>query len=299
MERLTKFDILDLDELRVQVLVENSVQMGPPGLRAAHGLSMLVQSRYENEWASVLFDVGSDPDILFGNMAVLGIDPSIINCIVLSHDHGDHTGGLPKVIQRIGKSRLPVVTHPASGRTIFGNRPHIYGGRVKDVDAERIEEAGGSLLPASEPLEIAPGLFTSGYIERTTKEPTGLDRKVLEPDGTWHEDEVADDLSLVAKVKGQGLVVLTGCAHAGVVNILRHCRKIAGQDRVSALAGGFHLVTAKDDRIAWTIEEFKAAGLDFIASGHCTGFDAEASLRQAFGRKYRHICAGAKICFPQ
>lgn len=299
MVQITKFDRVDVDELRVRVLVENSVQMGHPRFRALHGLSMLVQSRYEDHWTNVLWDVGADPDVLFNNMQAMGIDPATIDCVVLSHNHSDHTGGLPKVIQRIGTPCLPVVTHPAASRITFANRPHIRGGAVKDVSRQEVEAAGGSLLAVSEPLEVAPGLLTSGYIERTTGEPTGLSTKTLEPDGTWHEDEVPDDLALVARVKGQGLVIITGCSHSGTVNIIRHCMKMTGENRLSAAIGGFHLVGASEDRVAWTIEEFKNVQPNLIASGHCTGFDAEAAFRQAFGKRYRHMSVGATFTFPE
>ena len=299
MAALTRFDILDVDELRVRVLVENSIPMGNTQFRALHGLSMLVQSTYEGSRTNVLWDVGADPDVLFNNMQEMEIDPGQIDCIALSHNHSDHTGGLPKVIERIGIPGLPVIAHPAASRVTFTNRPHIRGGAEKDVRKEVIESAGGSFLAVSEPLEIAPGLFTSGYIERVTGEPTGLRTRVLEPDGTWHEDEVPDDLALVARVKGEGLVIVTGCSHSGIVNIIRHCTKITGKKKVSGIIGGFHLASATGDRIAWTIEEMVKTEPELVASGHCTGFDAEAALRQAFGKRYRHMTVGAEFVFPQ
>lgn len=298
MERLTKFEILDVDELRIRVLVENSIQLGDRRYRALHGLSMLVQTRCQDQWSNVLLDVGSDPDVLFGNMEAMGLSPSSVDCIVLSHNHWDHTTGLPEVIRKIGKPGLSVVTHPASARVTFRHLPHISGGIVRDVGLAEIEAAGGSLLAFKEPVEVAPGLFTTGYVERVTGEPTGIAANVLEPDGTWHEDDIADDMSLVARVKGLGLVIMTGCAHAGVVNILRHCLRIAGETKVHAIIGGFHLVAADEKRVAWTISEFGKIQPDLIASGHCTGFDAEAAFRQAFGKKYTHMTVGTRFAFP-
>ena len=91
---------------------------------------------------------------------------------------------------------------------------------------------------------------------------------------------------------------MTGCSHSGIVNILRHAMKTAAATKVSAVIGGFHLIGAKQERIAWTINEFKKAGVELVASGHCTGFDAAVAMRQALGDKYKPLAVGERFVFP-
>ncbi|MDP2858046.1 MAG: MBL fold metallo-hydrolase, partial [Bacillota bacterium] len=113
-----KFPVREVDELQVTVLVDNSAG-GVPGLLATHGLSMLVRSKFKDHWSNVLLDVGPDAGVLFNNMERLRIDPSSVDCIVLSHSHYDHTGALPEVVERLGRRGLAVITHPAAFRLTF------------------------------------------------------------------------------------------------------------------------------------------------------------------------------------
>jgi 7,8-dihydropterin-6-yl-methyl-4-(beta-D-ribofuranosyl)aminobenzene 5'-phosphate synthase len=292
-----KFPVRDVDEIEVTVLVDNSA--GPvAGLLATHGLSMLVRSKFKDCWSNVLLDVGPDAGVLFNNMERLRVDPSSIDCIVLSHCHLDHTGALPKVVERLGKKGLPIVTHPAAFRTVFAHRPGIFVMRGLVQDREAVEAAGGTFLPVSEPLEVAPGLFTTGTVERQTGEPTGIDSKMLEDDGTWHDDPIMDDQSLVARIKGHGLAILTGCSHAGIINILKHSVKISDEKGVALVMGGFHLMGASEQRLSWAVSELTAARPKMLVSGHCTGFEAEAAMSQVFGKGYRHLYAGQTVKVP-
>jgi 7,8-dihydropterin-6-yl-methyl-4-(beta-D-ribofuranosyl)aminobenzene 5'-phosphate synthase len=260
---------------------------------------MLVRSKFRDHWSNVLLDVGPDADVLFNNMERLRVDPSSIDCIAVSHSHHDHTGALVKTVERLGRKGLPIVTHPAAFRTLFAYRPALFfvmRGLAEDRAA--IEAAGGSLLPVTEPLEVAPGLFTTGTVLRETGEPTGIDTKMVEDDGTWHDDPIMDDQSLVARVKGQGLAILTGCSHAGIINILRHSMKIADEKSVALVMGGFHLMSASEERLAWAVAEFSSIRPAMLVSGHCTGFQAEATMWQVFGKAYRHMYAGQTVRLP-
>ena len=292
-----KFPVRDVDELQVTVLVDNSAG-GVPGLLATHGLSMLVRSKFKEHWSNVLLDVGPDADVLFNNMERLRVDPSSIDCIVLSHSHYDHTGALVKTVERLGRRGLAIITHPAAFRLTFAHRPTPFVISSLAGDRSAIEAAGGVFLPVTEPLEVAPGLFTTGTVVRETGEPTGIDSKTIEDDGTWHDDVIMDDLSLVARVKGQGLAILTGCSHAGIINILRHSMKIADEKTVALVMGGFHLMSANEERLAWVVAEFSAIKPAMLVSGHCTGFQAEAAIWQAFGKAYRHMYAGQTVRLP-
>lgn len=290
-------EITMLDELKVTILTENTAPM-TDRLRAVHGLSMLVQSRHEGSEACILFDVGGHPDVLLSNMEALELDPRAVDGIVLSHNHWDHARGLPQVVRAIGRPSIPVVVHPAAFRLNFYTRPRLRVTSAFRQDQRAIEEAGGVIIPVAEPLEVCAGLFTSGHVERATGEPTGVATKVLADDGTCSPDPVDDDQFMWALVKGQGLIVLTGCSHSGIINILRHAMKISSAERISAVIGGFHLVRAAGERIAWTIDELRSAGVDLVSSGHCTGFNAAVAMRQAFGDQYRPMSVGEQFVFP-
>ena len=292
-----EFPVRDLEELQVTALVDNSAG-GGLGLRATHGLAMMVRTKFRGQWSNVLLDVGPDADLLFSNMDRLSIDPSSIGSIVLSHSHHDHTGGLVETVERLGRKGLPIVVHPAAFRLTFGQRHSLYVLSTLAQDRAAIEAAGGVFIPVSEPLEVAPGLFTSGTVARETGEPTGVDTKTVEDDGTWHDDPIMDDLSLVARVKGEGLVILTGCSHAGIINILRHSTKIAGDESIALVMGGFHLMSASEERLSWAVAEFNALKPKLLVSGHCTGFEAEAAMRQVFGKAYRHMSVGQVVNLP-
>jgi len=283
-----RFDLAELDDLTITVVVENSAVSGTQG---QWGLSMLVTARHETNVQRILMDVGPDASALSQNMKVLGADPQSISMVVLSHCHGDHTGALATVLREIGKKDVPVVAHPSLFRLAFYTRPRLAYSGMRDSHTE-IETSGGRLFLSSQPLELMPGLYTSGAVERTT-DFEAWERPVwtLE-DGQVARDTAPDDQCVIADVKGKGLVILTGCSHSGIVNICRHVRKVTGVDRIEGIIGGFHLMDAKPDRIVKTIEALRKFGPNTIWSGHCTGFDAEVALRNAFGEKYKHMSIG-------
>jgi 7,8-dihydropterin-6-yl-methyl-4-(beta-D-ribofuranosyl)aminobenzene 5'-phosphate synthase len=148
-------------------------------------------------------------------------------------------------------------------------------------------------------MEVAPGLFTTGTVPRSTGEPTGVKTFCVRDDGSCTEDPIFDDISLVAKVGDCGLSVITGCSHSGIVNILRHCTQLAGCNDLELVIGGFHLLGATDDRMSWTMSEFAAMKPSRVVSGHCTGFDAEARFRQQMGSAYESMFTGKAIRVPR
>jgi len=292
-----KFPIREVDELEVTVLVANDSGWGY-GLRGTHGVALLVRTRYRDQWSTILLDVGPDADLLLNNMEKLGIAPSEVDSIVLSHNHYDHAGGLVGTVEAIGRQGIPIVTHPAAFRTSFvpGQALRVIDSLTADRPA--VMAAGGAFLPVSEPMEVAPGVFTSGTVARETGEPTGISSKVVTDDGTWHDDAVLDDQAVLVCVKGEGVAILTGCAHSGIVNILRHSVKLTEGRPVSLVLGGFHLVNASEDRLAMTLSEFSSLRPGLVVSGHCTGFKAEAAFARALGERYRHLSVGLTLRFP-
>lgn len=269
--------------MRVTVLVENSVGRTLP-IFGEHGLSFWV----EYEGRKVLFDTGQRGAVV-SNAALLGIDLKAVDAVVLSHGHSDHTGGLRAVLEFTGR-KVPVYAHP----DLFA--PHrVSSPRDRYVGVpfarEEIEAAGAEFTWVREPCELFPGFWLSGEVPRRTTFEKGDSRMYLVRDGERVPDTVADDLSIFAQTP-RGLVVLLGCAHAGVVNIIEHARQVTGVEKVAAILGGTHLGPADPAQLEATIAYLKSLNLGLLAANHCTGLPVSARLSQAFGDCFRFAPAG-------
>jgi len=257
----------------VTILVDNQAK---DGLAAEHGLSILIRM----SGRSVLCDTGQG-GTLFANAETLGVDLTRPELLVLSHGHYDHTGGLPGLL-RINPE-LTVCCHPGVGVQRFS----LHAGQpVKDISMPEPARQALASLPAARrrmtgrPFELLPGLFATGEIPRRTPfEDTGgpffLDAACTRP------DPLVDDQSLFFETP-EGIVVLLGCAHSGVINTLRYIAGLSGGKPIRAVIGGMHLVNAAPARIARTIDEFRRFGLKLLAPAHCTGMPATAALWTAF-----------------
>lgn len=291
-----EFSMGQLDALRITVLAEDSVPY-ESSLSGQHGISYLVEAFKNEHKVNILVDVGQNPHGLLHNMELLKVDPAIIDMVVLTHCHYDHTRGLSAVLSRIGKDNIPVVAHPSLFRLNFVTRPFLMhvGVMNEDMPAE-LEKSGGRLFLVSEPMELMEGLITSGEIERLTDfEEVGISLYTL-ANGRVEQDQMKDDLTLIANVAGKGLIIISGCSHAGIVNICSQAVKTTGIQQIEGIMGGFHLVSAEQDRISKTaaaLEDLKPA---WIAAGHCTGFEAEVALKNAFKERYRHLSSGNVYC---
>lgn len=260
----------------VTVLVDDIVNA--MGLKAEHGLAILL----EKGGQSVLFDTGQS-GLLVENAAKLKVDLSRLQAIVLSHGHYDHTGGLMDVL-RIAHGAT-VYAHP----DVFQKRYAISqpGNPVSaGIPATRAQiESLAPLVLSDGPVEILPGVRTTGQITRETDfEDTG-GPFFLDPNGAV-KDDLWDDLSLVFETE-HGTGILTGCAHSGVVNILEHVGKLTGQRRVHTLIGGMHLCRASEERIKHTEDRFREFDVKKIGLAHCTGMVAMV----------RFMCSFPERCF--
>ena len=284
--------MVTLDSLAVTVLAEDTVGYETPYL-GQHGISLYLTAMRDGRITNVLFDVAQHPEPLLANMEMLGIDPSSVDAVVLSHCHYDHTQGLASVVKAIGKNDLPVIGHRDLFRPHFISNPSLrcIGVPAKDGPDE-IREAGGVFFPVTGSFEISPGLVTSGEVVRKTEyEGVGMALKTL-VDGEVVTDEVLDDLSLYASVGDKGLVVLTGCSHAGIVNITRQGRDHTGLNVVEAVIGGFHLIEASDEKIRKTAEGLAELEIQRLHAGHCTGFKAQMELARVFGERFAPMRTG-------
>ena len=241
----------------------------------------------------VLVDTGSHPDTVLRNVQELRIDLSDVKEVVLTHHHWDHVRGLMTLRREVMKkspSALSVV-HVAKG--IFYSRP-VKDGDSNDMVAmkKEYEATGGRFVEHDEPSEIFPGAWLSGPVPRTYPERnwsgTG---KVKTPDGIA-EDTIPEDQTLVLDTT-RGLVVITGCGHAGIVNILTQAHGAFPDSQVHAVFGGLHLFSATDAQLDWTAEKMKEFGVANLVGAHCTGIEAVYRLRERLNLSRKTAVVGA------
>jgi 7,8-dihydropterin-6-yl-methyl-4-(beta-D-ribofuranosyl)aminobenzene 5'-phosphate synthase len=259
---------------------------------AQHGISLLVEACSGGVCKRILLDVGQSGKPILHNMELLGIDPVSIDAVFLSHCHYDHTQGLVEILKAVGKG-IPVIGHPSIFRENYVLKPFIRNiGITEENGVQAIKAAGGQLFLTGETFEIMPGVFSTGEVERTVDfEKQGIGTYNLE-DGHISGDRIIDDLSIVVNVNGKGLVVVVGCSHAGIVNIIRHARKITGVEKVAAVIGGFHLIEASKERIQKTAAALKEMDIELLAPGHCTGLKASAEIARELGNRFAQLHVG-------
>jgi 7,8-dihydropterin-6-yl-methyl-4-(beta-D-ribofuranosyl)aminobenzene 5'-phosphate synthase len=270
-------------------------------LLAEHGFAVLIDLKEAG--VRVLWDAGINPDTLLENARRMEIDLAAVDKIALSHGHGDHYASMTSVIQRIAKRpeprdwpadapleeirawaqvrKVPLVAHPAA----FRERWHIAKDGKKHgpclVPRAEWEAAGAEIILSAEPYRLGPGCWTTGAVPRSSFEKAGTPSSMAYRQGDeFPRDYLDDDQSIVIHVEGKGLVVLTGCAHSGVVNTVQFAREISGVDEVLAVLGGFHLGVAKDGEIERTIDEIIKVGPKMVMPSHCTGFRAMARFAE-------------------
>ena len=279
-----------VDAVEITVLVEDSV--AKPDLLAKHGLSLLVRAKMENGDVTIMMDTGPSPDVIIRNVDNMGVNLQNLTAVVLSHGHYDHTGGLIEVLKRI-KKPIPVIVHPKLFIPKFGVKPHLRfnGTPFKEVD---VEKAGGIILAARNPVTIADGIMTSGEIKRRTAFET-VEGFWTVDQGTFIRDSLPDDQALIVNVKDKGLIVISGCAHSGIVNSVLHATRISGVDRLYAVLGGFHLIDADENRIQATIDELRRLNPQLVGPCHCTGLKAVKQFMEVFKDRCKHLQTGSTI----
>jgi 7,8-dihydropterin-6-yl-methyl-4-(beta-D-ribofuranosyl)aminobenzene 5'-phosphate synthase len=260
---------------------------------ACHGLSVLLRGRRGDEVRSVLFDVGPHGGTWLDNAARLGIELASIECIFLSHWHGDHSGGLPVVVEAIAAARSDARAEPPLV-DLHPDRPDQRGiqlpsGTIALLPPEptfdQITAAGGRTVLSREPHPVA-GLFVgSGQIERVTGYETGLPgHHTFRGDRCEPDPLILDERLLAAHVRGRGMSVLSACSHAGVVNASLTARKLSSGLPVDVVLGGYHLAgLAMEQRIDDSVRDLvDTVSPRLVAPGHCTGWRAKAALAAAF-----------------
>ena len=267
-------------------------------LVAEHGLSLLITLYQNGESHTLLMDTGHTEIGVPHNMDRLGINPKEIEIIVMSHAHQDHTGALYPVLDRIG-GPIPMVLHPDA--FMFPRFKELPDGRKlrfpRNLVREDLEARNVQVIESREPTLIMDGhVLVTGEVERTTGFEKGLPGALVEKDGKLEKDPMTDDQSLVLLLKGRGLVIISGCSHAGIVNTVRYSKKLAGMEKVYAIRGGFHLTGPPFEPIIdRTIKELKQDDPEVIVPMHCTGWKAIQQVSDVFSDAFVLNSVGSKI----
>jgi 7,8-dihydropterin-6-yl-methyl-4-(beta-D-ribofuranosyl)aminobenzene 5'-phosphate synthase len=272
--------------LKVTTLAENSAQGIYLGQWGLSFLLELVDARGDSR--KIILDTGRNRQALLHNIKRLKVNLRDVDCVVLSHGHLDHTAATVQIVKALGS--MKVYAHPHTFLPRFfkpksGKRRDI--GVPKGEGRREIESAGGEITFSTKPAEIVPGVWTTGQIERATSFESVFPLSEGESlsivvDGEEINDRILDDQALWMNVDSLGGFVVTGCAHAGLVNTLSHVQKIGHFGQIHGLVGGTHLVGRSEEYLQKTIKELGGFGLGLISPCHCTGFRATARLWQAF-----------------
>jgi 7,8-dihydropterin-6-yl-methyl-4-(beta-D-ribofuranosyl)aminobenzene 5'-phosphate synthase len=265
-------------------------------LLAEHGFAALIDLGPTP--VRILWDAGAGRTTLLENMRRMRIAPVTIGQIALSHGHDDHTGGMAEILRAMdigphprkwqpgtdpeeirawmGAHRVPLIAHPAvfRERWVLPADGSKHGPMLPPRRGEW-EGAGAEIIPSEGPYRLAPGCWTTGYIPRVSFERSGRSATLAYREGkAFLRDHLEDDQALAINVSGKGLVIVSGCAHSGILNTVRYAQEISGVERVWAILGGFHLATSSDEDIRRTVGEIGKYSPALIVPSHCTGFRA-------------------------
>jgi 7,8-dihydropterin-6-yl-methyl-4-(beta-D-ribofuranosyl)aminobenzene 5'-phosphate synthase len=270
-------------------------------LVAEHGFSALVTIEADGSRSSILYDGGLTPQGLARNLDVLQIATPDLRAMAISHGHVDHHGGLEGLAARF-PNRLPLIIHPGAWRERKvrfpgGNELRLPPPSMVDLEREGVrvvEERGPTLL-------VDDRVLVSGQVERVTEFEKGFPvhlARAVDGDG-WEPDPlILDDQNVIVDVAGKGLVVVSGCSHAGAVNVLRNAQRLTGRQAIAGFVGGFHLSGAIFEPIIEpTIREFAALGVGRVVPGHCTGWKAQHLLARAMPEAFVQPAVGTVLRF--
>jgi 7,8-dihydropterin-6-yl-methyl-4-(beta-D-ribofuranosyl)aminobenzene 5'-phosphate synthase len=265
-----------------------------------HGFSALVRTTTDGTTHTMLFDTGFSEIGAAYNAAALGADLSAVEAIAISHGHMDHTGGFASMMAAIPNKGLPVVAHPAIFRTPrylkLGEALKIH---LPSITRDAVAAAGMRLVETREPMLLLDGdVLFLGEIPRRTDFEKGFPIAHYQEGDEEKWDPIEDDTSLVMNIRGKGLVVLSGCAHSGIVNTALYAREATGIDRVYAVMGGFHLTGPLFEHIIdRTADELKKIDPAYVIPTHCTGRKATAHIEKEMGNRFILNMSGTKLTF--
>jgi 7,8-dihydropterin-6-yl-methyl-4-(beta-D-ribofuranosyl)aminobenzene 5'-phosphate synthase len=276
--------------IKITILCENTA-IPAKGILGEHGFSALIDAPAGH----YLFDTGQGNTLLH-NAATLGIDLSRLNRIMLSHGHFDHTGGLIDVLKITGP--IDVHAHPDVFQHRFAlaktGRKQTFRPIHSPVSAKKIKDLNARMIFNTSFTQIESNLYLTGEVPRRAAFEMPDSRLVIKKNGKFVPDPLKDDQSAILKTK-RGLIVIFGCAHAGMINTLNHIRRNLPDDKIHMIIGGTHLGFLSDRQVAKSIDCLRSFGIEIIAVSHCTGNRAALALMTAFREKFFFANAGTVI----
>jgi 7,8-dihydropterin-6-yl-methyl-4-(beta-D-ribofuranosyl)aminobenzene 5'-phosphate synthase len=307
--------IAEVGQVRVWVLTDNYYDALRPDSRIAkrhrlvpgtsihaeHGLAYFLETLIDGQSSACMFDFGLDPAGILNNIGLLKLDLGKAKAFALSHGHFDHWSGAVAILKR-NLARIARNTPFYVGEEAFLRRYSLDPGTNEIVDIGQlnrkdIEALGLRVVEIGKPTQIIPGVYSTGRIERVT-EHERLSSSLLVDRGSGLEpDDFRGEQALFCLVKGKGLVVLSGCAHVGIINTVRQVQKIAGIRKVHAVMGGFHLVHAKAETLQKTVSDIRDMEPDYVAPAHCSGFEAMVAFSKKMRGEFNLNTAGTQYTF--
>ena len=268
-----------------------------PPLIAEHGLSLLVKVFKNGNTHCILLDAGWSATGVLRNLKELEINIGEIEAVVLSHGHMDHYGSLKGILKLIGKP-IPVIVHP----DVFLKKRFLILPEDRKIlfpilDEKKLQEAGARIIKSKGASFLAQNLIlVTGEIERTTPFEKGIPNAFVEKEGIIERDFIQDDQAIIVHLRGKGLVVITGCAHSGIINTVRYAQKITGIAPVFAVIGGFHLSGKNfEPVISPTLQEMKRINPFVISPMHCTGFKATMEIAKNMPHQFVLSSVGSTL----
>jgi 7,8-dihydropterin-6-yl-methyl-4-(beta-D-ribofuranosyl)aminobenzene 5'-phosphate synthase len=321
---MAQIQLPEVQRAEVTILVDNysdlllpdtdtvkRLRLFPPNAPLAeHGLSYLISVHVNGQHHTILMDAGISGHCLMHNAALFASrlgdrsdasPPKVedVECIVLSHGHFDHFGGLPYFLARVDR-KLPLVVHPGAfieRRVKFG--PEVFA-QMPSLTEERLTAAGAIVDKRSAPSTVAGGyVLVAGTVARTTDFEKGSPILEAQKDGEWQIDSFEDDQAIAFRLKDQGLVVLGGCSHAGIINTIAHIRNVSGIDKVHAVLGGFHLSGAAEVLIEPTVRAMQQIDPQLVVPTHCTGWTAINAFAAAMPDRFVLNSVGTTFLFGE
>ncbi len=267
---------------------------------AEHGFSAIFKMIRGESKHAIMMDFGKSEFAVPYNLDAMDIDLDAIEALALSHGHVDHFGGLLNVLEKLPSKPIPLVLHPDGFRTPkYFKFPNGLKVVFPALHKEAIQAAGAEIIEETSPKLLAEDtVLFLGEIERINDFEKGMPLAFMEKDGGEVKDDTLDDTALVANLKDKGLMILTGCAHAGIINTINYARKITGIERIHAVIGGFHLIGPQNELlIERTLQEMQILSPDYVVPCHCTGRKAVEDFERAMPENFILNESGTTLTF--
>lgn len=272
-------------------------------LHAEHGLSYYIETVVNGKSSVLMFDYGWDFQGVSRNIELLDLDLKRLDALGLSHGHLDHWGNLISILKynraKIRKG-IPLYVGEEAFSQRYVNLPAVYDpvsglNNLGQLNREELDSLGiVKIVEIKEPTPVVPGAYLTGNIERVTEYEKGSPILLIKRGDKMELDLFMGEQSLVFNVKGKGLVVVSSCSHAGIVNTVKHAQKMTGTEKVHAVIGGFHLIGAPMPKIQKTIADIKAINPDYIVPMHCSGWECITSFQREMPNQFVLNMAGTR-----